>query len=120
MPFRVTGRLKEASGLLVRTLHIVDSACVVLLLWVLCEIKTLPEWNYYWASLAMVTFVLSLICFHAFQLYRPWQVSMRSETVNYQDRVDLDTWYVMNHSAWLYFKIILKTVWVVFSGRGAY
>jgi len=48
-----------------------------------------------------------------------WQVSMRSDTVNYQDRVDLDTWYVLNRSAWLDFKIVLKTVWVVLSRKGA-
>ena len=48
-----------------------------------------------------------------------WQVSMRSETENYQDRVELDTWYVLNHSMWMDLKIIFKTVWAVFSGKGA-
>jgi len=49
----------------------------------------------------------------------PWQVRMRSETKNYQDRVDLDTWYVLNHSMWMDLKIIFKTVWAMFSGKGA-
>jgi len=50
----------------------------------------------------------------------PWQVSLRSSTVDYQDRVKLDTWYVMNQSLWLDMKIIFKTVWVMLSGKGAY
>ncbi|NTV12473.1 MAG: sugar transferase [Desulfobulbaceae bacterium] len=50
----------------------------------------------------------------------PWQVGKRSDTENYQERVDLDCWYVMNTSVWLDLTIILKTVCRIFRGHGAY
>lgn len=50
----------------------------------------------------------------------PWQVGKRSDTEDYQERVDLDCWYVMNASVWLDLTIILKTVSRVFRGTGAY
>ncbi|MCF8120552.1 MAG: sugar transferase [Deltaproteobacteria bacterium] len=63
--------MKEASGPLVRVLHLVDSFCVVLLLWVVCLMKGISEWNLYWNLLAVVAFGLSFITFQAFQVYRP-------------------------------------------------
>ena len=50
----------------------------------------------------------------------PWQVSNRSDTENYAERVALDTWYVLNRSFWLDMKIILKTVGCMIKGKGAY
>lgn len=48
-----------------------------------------------------------------------WQVSGRID-LTYPERVALDQWYIENWSIWLDIKIILKTIWVVLSGRGAY
>ncbi|MGD1904610.1 MAG: undecaprenyl-phosphate galactose phosphotransferase WbaP [Leptolyngbyaceae cyanobacterium] len=48
-----------------------------------------------------------------------WQVSGRSD-VTYGERVNLDTYYVRNWSVWLDTYILLRTVWVVFRGDGAY
>jgi len=50
----------------------------------------------------------------------PWQVSKRSDTEDYEERVQLDTWYVLNRSFWLDIKIICKTVVCMISGKGAY
>ena len=50
----------------------------------------------------------------------PWQVSKRSDTEDYEERVQLDTWYVLNRSFWLDIKIICKTVVCMINGRGAY
>ena len=50
----------------------------------------------------------------------PWQVGKRSDTEDYDERVQLDTWYVLNHSLWLDMKIILKTAFRVIGGKGAY
>ena len=47
-----------------------------------------------------------------------WQVSGRSHT-SFEDRADYDSWYVRNWSLWVDWVILLKTVRVVFSGRGA-
>lgn len=49
-----------------------------------------------------------------------WQVGGRSDTAGYEERVKLDTWYVLNHSLWLDIKIILKTIHFVLTGKGAY
>jgi lipopolysaccharide/colanic/teichoic acid biosynthesis glycosyltransferase len=49
-----------------------------------------------------------------------WQVGRRSDTCDYQERVDLDTWYILNHSFWLDLKIIFKTIGVMFTRKGAY
>jgi len=49
-----------------------------------------------------------------------WQVSKRSDTENYQERIELDDWYVLNHSLTGDLKIILKTVGCMISGKGAY
>ena len=48
-----------------------------------------------------------------------WQVSGRNE-VDYSQRVYLDAWYVKNWSLWYDMVILLKTVKVVLSRRGAY
>jgi exopolysaccharide biosynthesis polyprenyl glycosylphosphotransferase len=50
----------------------------------------------------------------------PWQVGKRSDTEDYSERVELDTWYVLNRTFWLDLKLICKTVFCVFTGRGAY
>lgn len=48
-----------------------------------------------------------------------WQVSGRNET-GYEERVNLDAYYVRNWSPWLDFYILARTVWVVLTGKGAY
>ncbi|WP_343122154.1 undecaprenyl-phosphate galactose phosphotransferase WbaP [Desulfurobacterium thermolithotrophum] len=48
-----------------------------------------------------------------------WQVSGRSDT-DYDKRVRLDTWYVLNWSLWLDLVILIKTVEAVLKGKGAY
>ncbi len=50
----------------------------------------------------------------------PWQVTKRSDVEDYQERVELDDWYVLNYSPACDIKIILKTVRCMISGRGAY
>ena len=48
-----------------------------------------------------------------------WQTSGRSDTA-YEDRVVLDAYYIQNWSIWLDIWILIKTVWVVLAGKGAY
>lgn len=48
-----------------------------------------------------------------------WQVSGRNNTT-YLERVNLDAYYVRNWSVWLDIYILLKTIWVVIRGNGAY
>lgn len=48
-----------------------------------------------------------------------WQISGRSETA-YEERINLDTYYIQNWSIWLDLWIITKTIWVVIRGKGAY
>ena len=48
-----------------------------------------------------------------------WQVSGRNDTT-YQKRVELDLFYAKHKSLWLDIKIILKTIPVVLSRKGAY
>ena len=48
-----------------------------------------------------------------------WQVSGRSET-SYQERVEIDAYYVRNWSVWLDMYILARTVWAILFGRGAY
>lgn len=48
-----------------------------------------------------------------------WQVGGRND-VSYDDRVQIDSWYVRNWSVWLDIVILLKTVRYVLTGRGAY
>lgn len=48
-----------------------------------------------------------------------WQVNGRSDTT-YEERVQMDTWYVRNWSVWIDMVYLLKTVKVVFQQKGAY
>ncbi len=48
-----------------------------------------------------------------------WQVSGRSDT-GYEERITYDTYYIQNWSIWLDIWILIKTVWVVLVGKGAY
>ena len=48
-----------------------------------------------------------------------WQISGRSDT-GYEERISFDSYYIQNWSIWLDIWILLKTVWVVISGKGAY
>lgn len=48
-----------------------------------------------------------------------WQISGRSDT-GYDERISFDTFYIQNWSIWLDIWILLKTIWVVLSGKGAY
>jgi lipopolysaccharide/colanic/teichoic acid biosynthesis glycosyltransferase len=50
----------------------------------------------------------------------PWQVGNRSDTEDYNERVELDRWYILNNTLWLDLKIILKTILKVFNTKGAY
>lgn len=50
----------------------------------------------------------------------PWQVMKRNDMEDYQERVDLDDWYVLNHSLRNDIKIIFKTIRCMFTGKGAY
>ncbi len=50
----------------------------------------------------------------------PWQVMLRSDVASYQERVELDDWYVLNFSFRTDIIIILKTIKCVFTGKGAY
>ncbi|MFA6192475.1 MAG: sugar transferase [Sulfurimonas sp.] len=47
-----------------------------------------------------------------------WQVSGRNE-LTFEQRVDLDVWYIRNWSLWMDFVIFLKTIKVVLSKVGA-
>ena len=48
-----------------------------------------------------------------------WQTSGRND-VDYNRRIALDTYYVLNWSHWLDVCIVLKTVWCVLCMKGAY
>lgn len=48
-----------------------------------------------------------------------WQVSGRSE-LSFDEWVRLDAYYIENWSLWMDFQILVKTIWVVIKGRGAY
>ena len=48
-----------------------------------------------------------------------WQVSGRNN-VTYEERVNLDAYYVRNWSVWLDVYILIRTIWVVVIGDGAY
>lgn len=47
-----------------------------------------------------------------------WQVSGRSD-INFEKRIEMDSYYADNLSLWLDLKIILKTPWVMITGKGA-
>jgi lipopolysaccharide/colanic/teichoic acid biosynthesis glycosyltransferase len=48
-----------------------------------------------------------------------WQISGRSTISSFDEWVRLDLAYIDNWSLWLDFKILVKTVPAVLSGRGA-
>jgi len=48
-----------------------------------------------------------------------WQVNGRSDTT-YEERVQMDTWYVRNWSVWIDIIYLLKTADVVLARKGAY
>ena len=48
-----------------------------------------------------------------------WQVEGRSDT-DYDERIGMDEYYIKNQSFFLDLKIILKTIKVMFTGKGAY
>lgn len=48
-----------------------------------------------------------------------WQVSGRSDIQDFEEVVELDTYYIVNWSLLLDFKIIFKTLQVVVSGKGS-
>jgi exopolysaccharide biosynthesis polyprenyl glycosylphosphotransferase len=50
----------------------------------------------------------------------PWQVGRRSNVDEYEERVKLDDWYILNYSLWTDIKIIIKTVYCMIKGNGAY
>ncbi len=59
-----------------------------------------------------------------YKLVRPgitglWQISGRSD-ISYEQRVNMDTWYVFNWSLHIDLVILYKTIWVVLGRRGAY
>ena len=49
-----------------------------------------------------------------------WQVSGRNDVLDYQQRIDLDLYYIRNWSPWLDFIILLRTMQVLLTGKGAY
>ena len=49
-----------------------------------------------------------------------WQVGKRSDVENYEERVRLDDYYILNFSLWTDLKIIVKTVYCMIKGNGAY
>lgn len=50
----------------------------------------------------------------------PWQVGKRSDTEDYSERVEMDDWYILNHTLWNDIKIISRTVVAMIRGKGAY
>ena len=48
-----------------------------------------------------------------------WQISGRSDT-GYEERITLDSYYIQNWSVWLDIWIIIKTIYIVIKGKGAY
>ena len=48
-----------------------------------------------------------------------WQVNGRSDTT-YEERVQMDSWYVRNWNVWLDFMLLWRTIKAVALGKGAY
>ena len=48
-----------------------------------------------------------------------WQISGRSD-LSFQAKLKIETWYVLNWNLWLDLFIIIRTIPVVISGKGAY
>ena len=70
------------------------------------EVKEYNEWH--WKRLRVLAGMTGL-----------WQVSGRSE-LSFEEMVKLDIYYIENWSLWLDIKILLKTIPVVLSSKGAY
>lgn len=47
-----------------------------------------------------------------------WQVMGRHD-VSFEERLKLDQYYISNFSLWMDFYIVLKTIWIILSGKGA-
>ena len=48
-----------------------------------------------------------------------WQVEKRNEST-FMERIEMDLEYIKRQSFWFDLKIILKTIWVMLTGKGAY
>jgi undecaprenyl-phosphate galactose phosphotransferase len=48
-----------------------------------------------------------------------WQVNGRSD-VDYENRVQMDSWYVRNWSVWLDIVLLVRTAKIVMDRKGAY
>ncbi|MBR3355495.1 MAG: sugar transferase [Oscillospiraceae bacterium] len=48
-----------------------------------------------------------------------WQVSGRSDILDFEEVIDLDMKYINNWDIGMDIKLILKTVGIIFTGRGA-
>ena len=67
---------------------------------------------------------LNMAAISDFYMVRPgitgmWQVNGRSDTT-YEERVQMDSWYVRNWSIWLDLSLLWKTFSVVLHHKGAY
>lgn len=98
-----------------------------------CSLDELPQlWNVLKGEMSLVgprPIVEDEIEYyaHSYRIYKKvkpgmtglWQVSGRSDT-SYENRVNLDEYYVRHWSVWLDFYILMRTLWAVISQRGAY
>jgi len=50
----------------------------------------------------------------------PWQIGRRSDIDEYDERVRMDDWYILNYSLWNDIKIVAKTALIIVKGNGAY
>jgi len=50
----------------------------------------------------------------------PWQIGRRSDVDEYEERVRMDDWYILNYSLWNDIKIVAKTALIMIKGNGAY
>jgi lipopolysaccharide/colanic/teichoic acid biosynthesis glycosyltransferase len=46
-----------------------------------------------------------------------WQVTGRNEAT-FSDRQKLDLYYITNWSLWVDYYILIKTIWIILSGKG--
>jgi undecaprenyl-phosphate galactose phosphotransferase len=49
-----------------------------------------------------------------------WQVSSRNDVMDYQQRIDLDLYYIRNWSPWLDIVILFRTLQVLINADGVY
>ena len=64
--------LRKHSNILIRLLHLADSFCALLCLWILVNMFG-KEWSIYWSSLGVASVLISFIVFYSSSLYRPWR-----------------------------------------------